>query len=208
MPRPPRLQIAGGTYHLTSRGNRRQRIFLDDQDRRTFLGIFAAVVGRRGWRCSAYCLMPNHYHLVVETPEPDISNGMQDLNSRHAAGFNWRYGLTGHLFQGRFHSILVEREEHFLELTRYLMLNPVRAGLCARPGEWRWSSYRATLGSDAKPPFLTLEPLLGRFGGTSRTARLRFAEFVEDVNRATPGHAPAGVTLPAVARVRPRPWLR
>jgi REP-associated tyrosine transposase len=208
MPRPHRLQIAGGTYHLTSRGNRRQRIFLDDQDRRTFLGILAAVVGRRGWRCSAYCLMPNHYHLVVETPEPDISSGMQDLNSRYAAGFNWRCGLTGHLFQGRFHSILVEREEHFLELARYLMLNPVRAGLCARPGEWRWSSYRATLGSDAKPPFLTLEPLLRRFGGTSVTARLRFGAFVEDVDRARRGHAPAAVALPAVAGVRPRPWLR
>jgi REP-associated tyrosine transposase len=208
MPRPHRLQIAGGTYHLTSRGNRRQRIFLDDHDRRTFLGILAAVVGRRGWRCSAYCLMPNHYHLLVETPEPDISSGMQDLNSRYAAGFNWRYGLTGHLFQGRFHSILVEQEEHFLELARYLMLNPVRAGLCARPDEWRWSSYGATLGTDAKPPFLTLEPLLGRFGSTSANARFRFAAFVDDVDRARRGHVPAVVALPAVAGARPRPWLR
>src|SRR5205085_11255472 len=112
-------------------------IFGDDQDRRMFLGLLGVVLGRLGWRCSSYCLMPNHYHLVAETPQPDLSRGMQELNSRYASGFNWRYGLDGHLFQGRFRSIAVEGEEHFLELARYVVLNPVRAGLCSSPEEWR-----------------------------------------------------------------------
>jgi putative transposase len=206
MPRPHRRQIPGGIYHVTSRGNRRQRIFRDDQDRRAFLGIAGTVVGRRRWSCFAYCLMPNHYHLLVETPDPDISTGMQDLNSRYTAGFNWRYGLTGHLFQGRFHSVVVESEAHFLELTRYLMRNPVRAGLCASPQEWRWSSYRATLGIDPSPAFLAAEPLLGRFGGAA--GRARFATFVEDVPSPKPRQVPTVVSPPAVARVKPKPWLR
>jgi REP-associated tyrosine transposase len=208
MPRPYRPQIAGGLYHVTSRGNRRQRIFRDDQDRSAFLGTAGTVVLRRRWNCHAYCLMPNHYHVLVETPEPKISSGMQELNSRYAAGFNWRYGLTGHLFQGRFHSILVESESHLLELTRYLMLNPVRAGLCARPGEWRWSSYRATLGIDAKPPFLAPGRLLEHFEGASATGVLRFAEFVDDVAPRRSRPVPAVVSRPAMARVRPRTWLR
>jgi REP-associated tyrosine transposase len=191
MPRPHRLQVAGGIYHLTSRGNRRQRIFLDDHDRQTFLGIAETVVGRRNWRCHAYCLMPNHYHLLVETPAPDLSSGMQALNSRYAAGFNWRYGLVGHLFQGRFHSLLVESERHLLELVRYVLLNPVRAGLCERPQEWEWSSYRATLAIEPKPALLAPEWLLAQFGGNSASARLRFTEFVAEGHRRSPSQVPA-----------------
>jgi putative transposase len=180
MPRPHRAQIADGIYHLTARGNRRQPIFLDDQDRRTFLEIAGIVVRRRGWRCHAYCLMPNHYHLVVETPAPDLSRGMQHLNSRYAESFNWRHEVDGHLFQGRFHSVVIESDWHLLELARYLVLNPVRAGLCETPGQWAWSSYGPALGISEQPAFLTLDWLLGRFGSEPDRARSAFARFVED----------------------------
>jgi REP element-mobilizing transposase RayT len=206
MPRAHRVQIAGGLYHLTSRGNRRQSIFGDDQDRRWFLGLLGIVVDRLGWRCHSYCLMPNHYHLVAETPEPDLSRGMRELNSRYASCFKWRYGLDGHLFQGRFRSILVEREEHLLEAARYVVLNPVRAGLCENPEEWRWSSYRATLGLERKPAFLSLEPLLGRFGGVSEKGRLSFAAFVREGVAPEPRHGRSSVGPAATAGVRPRPW--
>jgi putative transposase len=206
MPRAPRLQIAGGLYHLTSRGNRRQPIFADDQDRRFFLGLVDIVVARLRWRCHSYCLMPNHYHLVAETPEPDLSRGMQELNSRYASCFNWRHGLDGHLFQGRFRSILIEREEHFLEAVRYVVLNPVRAGLCGSPEEWRWSSYRATLGLEPKPAFLSLEALLGRFGGVSAAGRPAFAAFVRESGASKPRQGRRSLAPPATAGVRLRPW--
>lgn len=180
MARPPRLQIAGGIYHLTARGNRRQPIFLDDDDRRKFLEIVGIVVEKRGWHCHAYCLMPNHYHLLVKTPTPDLSAGMQHLNSRYAEWFNWRHELGGHLFQGRFHSVLVESDWHLLELARYLVLNPVRAQLCTEPAEWPWSSYGSALGIVEQPAFLALEWLLGRFGSEPQPARAAFARFVAD----------------------------
>jgi putative transposase len=180
VPRPHRPQIANGIYHLTARGNRRQPIFLDDDDRRKFLDILGAVVRRRGWHCHAYCLMPNHYHLLVQTPAPDLSDGMQHLNSRYAEWFNWRHEVDGHLFQGRFHSVLVESDWHLLELARYLVLNPVRARLCERPADWAWSSYGPALGMIERPPFLTLEWLLGRVGSDQDGARAAFARFVAD----------------------------
>jgi putative transposase len=180
MPRPHRLQIADGIYHLTARGNRRQPIFLDDDDRRKFLDVAGAVVRRRGWRCHAYCLMPNHYHLLVQTPAPDLSSGMQQLNARYAEWFNWRHGVDGHLFQGRFHSVLVESDWHLLELARYVVLNPVRARLCESPEQWAWSSYGPALGTIERPTFLTLEWLLGRFGSDPDGARAAYTRFVAD----------------------------
>ena len=196
---------------MTSRGNRRQRIFLDDQDRRMFLAIAETAAQRRAWRCFAYCLMPNHYHLLVETPAADLSTGMQEINSRHAMWFNWRYQLDGHLFQGRFHSELVEREEHLLELARYIVLNPVRAGLCESAAHWIWSSYRPTLGLDPKPRLLKPERVLGYFGGSREIAQLRYAAFVQDVNRApdraAASHGQMGLSRSAMAGVRPQVWI-
>jgi REP element-mobilizing transposase RayT len=207
VPRPHRLQIAGGIYHLTSRGNRRQRIFLDDQDRRMFLSIAETAAQRRGWRCFAYCLMHNHYHLLVETPAADLSPGMQEINSRHAMWFNWRYELDGHLFQGRFHSELVEREAHLFELARYIVLNPVRAGLCENAAQWTWSSYRPTLGLDPKPGLLTPERLLEHFGGSREIAQLRYAAFVQDTDGATASQGQTVLSRPAMAGVRPQLWV-
>jgi putative transposase len=207
MPRPHRIQIAGGLYHLTSRGNRRQRIFLDDHDRHRFLDLAGAVARRRGWLCSSYCLMPNHYHLLVETPEPDLSAGMQEINSLHAMWFNWRYALDGHLFQGRFKSVLVESEAHLLELARYVVLNPVRAGLCESPSEWVWSSYRATVGVDPKPDLLAPDRILEGFGGSPETARLRFAAFVQERHPTLPRHAQSASPRWVMAGVRPQLWI-
>jgi REP-associated tyrosine transposase len=141
MPRPPRIQLAGGTYHVTSRGNRRQSIYHDDDDRRSFLAMRDRVVVRCGWRVHAYCLMTNHFHLLVETPRPNLSAGMQRLKCEYAAYFNERHSLVGHLFQQRFGSRLIETEEHLLEALSYIAFNPVRAGLCEHPSEWPWSSF-------------------------------------------------------------------
>lgn len=180
MPRQPRVQFEGAIYHLTARGNRRQAIFVDERDRELFLQFLTRVVRRFGWRCHAYCLMTNHYHLLVETPQPNLSVGMHLLNSTYAHRFNWRHGFTGHLFEARFHSVLVERESHFLELLRYIPLNPVRAGLSPTAGDWRWSSYAAATGRATPPPFLTLERILWEFGPGRRRAEFELEHFVHD----------------------------
>lgn len=141
MSRPHRLQIAGGTYHVTSRGNRRQSIYHDDHDRRMFLALRNQVVRRCGWRELAYCLMTNHFHLLIETPAPNLSLGMHRLNGEYARYFNERHSVDGHLFDRRFGSRLIETEEYLADALRYIASNPVEAGLCAHPRDWRWSSF-------------------------------------------------------------------
>jgi putative transposase len=133
--------VPGGIYHVTARGNRRQAVFVDDFDRRRFVEILERVVRRRRWRDRAHCLMSNHYHLIVETPEPTLSTGMHALNSVYASRFNERHGVDGHLFEGRFRASLLEAEEHLHEALRYIAFNPVRAGLCAHPSDWPWTSW-------------------------------------------------------------------
>ena len=141
MPRPPRIEVPGGLHHITVRGNRRQAIFGDDVDRRRFLDLFDRTLRRHGWRERLYCLMSNHFHLLIETPHPTLSKGMHYLNSVYAGRFNERHCLDGHLFESRFGSVLVETEEHLEETFRYIAFNPVRAGLCEHPAEWPWSSW-------------------------------------------------------------------
>jgi REP-associated tyrosine transposase len=179
MARPLRIEFAGALYHLTSRGNERQRIFRDDWDRQSFLTILAEVQERYGWMCYAYCLMDNHYHLMVETPEPNLARGMKLLNGCHTQKINRRYDRVGHLFQGRYKSILVDRDVYMKELARYIVLNPVRAGLIDHPAQWRWSSYRATTGTAPSPEFLVVETLLLMFGDSVSESRTRFQAFVE-----------------------------
>jgi REP element-mobilizing transposase RayT len=133
--------VPGGTYHVTSRGNRLQSIFHDDYDRRVFLAIRDRVIGRCEWQLHAYCLMSNHFHLLIETPNPNLSAGMQRLKCDYAAYFNGRYSFEGHLFQQRFGSRLIETEEYFADALRYIALNPVKAGLCGHPADWPWSSF-------------------------------------------------------------------
>jgi REP element-mobilizing transposase RayT len=180
MARAPRLQIEGGVYHVTARGNRRQTIFTDDRDRMRFLALLNEVAGRLDWSGHAYCLMPNHFHLLVETPGRTLSRGLQRLNGSYAQWFNWRHGLSGHLFQGRFHSVLVETDAHLLELSRYAVQNPVRARLCDSPADWPWSSCRAMLGLARPADFLAVDRVLAHFGHDAGRARRAFHSFVHD----------------------------
>ena len=173
MARPLRIEFPGALYHVASRGNARAPIFLVDPDRHLFLDVLRDVIEHHRWVCHAYCLMPNHYHLVIETPEGNLSRGMRQLNGVYTQRFNRRHDRVGHLFQGRFKGILVERESHLLELTRYVVLNPVRAGMVRDPEAYRWSSLRATLGLAKVPGWLTVPPLVSHFG-----SRRRYREFV------------------------------
>lgn len=203
MPRPLRIQ-APGIYHVTCRGNRRQPIFTDDDDRGRYLALLGAVSRKLGWRCLAYCLMSNHVHLVLDVPDQTLSRGMQLLSGRYAQAYNRRHGWIGHLFQGRFHSVVVEEEGYSLELTRYVVLNPKRAGAVARAVDWRWSSHRALLGKERAPAFLDAGWTLRQFGHNLRRARAAYAAFVEagagvrrpapaDISRGqTPGRVPPG----------------
>jgi putative transposase len=179
MARPPRLQIAGGIYHVTTRGVRGLPIFVDDHDRTYFLALLEAIARRYGWRVHAYCLMGNHYHLLIETPGEDLSSAMQRLNGDYAQWFNWRHGLKGHVFYRRFYSVLVQRDEHLLELSRYIVLNPVRAGLAPTAARWKWSSYRATA-SGAPPPFVAPAWLLSQFHPDPCRARRVYRRFVAE----------------------------
>jgi putative transposase len=187
MPRGPRIVAAGATYHVTARGNRRQPIFAEDHDRHLFLRLLADVVRRHRWRCGAYCLLTNHFHLLVETPvaAEDLATGMHRLNGLYAQWFNDRHEFAGHLFQGRFHSTVIEREGHLLEVIRYVFLNPVRAGVCDRADRWPWSSHAATVGLVKAPTFLSLEMILELFSGDRRRAGQRLAAFVADAPPAT-----------------------
>lgn len=179
MPRMPRAHVAGGIFHVTSRGNRRAPVFADELDRFCFLGMLERTIARFDWKCLAYCLMTNHFHLVVGMREPLLSRGMHWLNGCYAQRFNGRHGFKGHLFEDRFYSEPVESHAHLLELTRYLPLNPVRARLCLHPAEWRWSSYGATVGR--RPAgFVATDAVLDLFGRTRDLARVRYEAFVAD----------------------------
>jgi putative transposase len=164
-------------YHVTSRGVARRAIFRSDDDRRTFLHSLSGVVMDRTWRCHAYCLMPNHYHLLVDTPNADLPEGMRDLNSGYATRFNTAHELDGHVFQGRYGARLVRSQEHALQVARHIPLNPVRARLCDHPAGWAWSSYRAVVGLVRAPAFLNTRTTLAWFGEDS-SAAARYGEFV------------------------------
>ncbi|MEE8607320.1 MAG: transposase [Nitrospiraceae bacterium] len=180
MSRPLRLQYPGAVYHLTSRGNARQKIFLDDEDRQLFLNTLSHIVDRYNWLCYAYCLMGNHYHLLIETPKLNLSLGMRQLNGIYTQAFNRRHRRVGHLFQGRYKAILVEKEAHLLELCRYVVLNPLRVKSKKKVQEWKWSSYRATAGLEHVAEFLTIDWVLGQFGQKRRQAQAKYREFVRE----------------------------
>jgi putative transposase len=174
------MQLAGGIFHVTARGVRRSTIFHDERDHSVFLGLLGRLIRKLSWRCHAYCLMPNHYHLVLETPEADLSAGMHWLNSRHAQWFNERHGLEGHVFDRRFYSALVESEWHLVQLSRYVVLNPVRAGLCAHPADWPWSSYRAAVGKNRLAQVVITVAWLELFGSNLDSARIGYEAFVQE----------------------------
>ena len=179
MARPLRLEYPGAVWHVTSRGNEKKSVFRDEIDRKAFLPLLARSMDRFGWRIHAFVLMTNHYHLLLETPETTLSAGMRELNGIYTQAFNRRHGRVGHLFQGRFKGILVEKESHLLELTRYVVLNPVRAGIARHPADWQWSSYRATAGLESPPKWLVVDWTLNQFGQDQPTARRLYRRFVQ-----------------------------
>ncbi|MDQ6992757.1 MAG: transposase [Mariprofundus sp.] len=131
-----RIEYTDAIYHVTSRGNAQADIYLDDSDRLLFLETFAQVVQRFDWLCHGYCLMGNHYHLLIQTPQANISKGMRHLNGVYTQRFNRKYKRVGHVFQGRYKAIVVERDSYFLELCRYIVRNPVAAHMVERAGDW------------------------------------------------------------------------
>ena len=189
--------MAGGYYHVVSRGVERRAIFLDDRDRAEFVGLLERVVVARAWSCLAFCLMGNHYHLVVKTPEADLADGMQEINGRYAQDFNDRHRRDGHLFQGRYASLRIRREVHLLAAVRYVVRNPVQAGLCDDATEWQWSSHRTVLWMPMFR-FVAVAELLALFAasfGGDPGSRAVYARFVDgmsrrsDVTTWTPGNA-------------------
>ncbi|MDO8369425.1 MAG: transposase [Candidatus Nitrotoga sp.] len=145
MSRPIRIEFSNALYHVTARGDRREDIFEDDEDRQMFLSTLAQVITQFNWICHAWCLMDNHYHLLIQTPDGNLSKGMRQLNGIYTQASNRCHQRVGHLFQGRFKAILVDSDAYLLELTRYVVLNPVRAGMVKKPADWKWSSYRASV---------------------------------------------------------------
>ena len=172
------MQFPGALYHVYTRGNGKQSMFLSPRDRDCFLELVYAAVSDYSWVCHSYCLMDNHYHLLLETPESNLASGMQFLNGSYGGWFNRRHDRIGHVTQGRYHSPLVTDDSHYLELLRYMALNPVAAGFAQHPREWRWSSYRAMAGLAPAPPFLTEELALGMFSKTLAMARKQYVAFV------------------------------
>ena len=184
VPRSPRVFVADGIYHVASRGSDRQPLFLFDADRVAFLVRLAAVVERYELACLAYCLMGNHYHLLIQTRDGRVSGALQELNGGYSRHFNRVHGRSAHLFRNRFFARQIEDEAYLLTACRYLAQNPVRAGLCRDPAEWPWSSHRATAGLDPTPRFLS-ETLIRDACGGQRNWRLRYREFVAEP---TPPH--------------------
>lgn len=166
-------------FHLVSRGNNRDPIFRDDNDKQLFLRTLRTIVRENQWQCAAYCLMNNHYHLVIKTMACTLSAGMHQLNGSYARHFNRRHGRSGHVFQGRYRYIVIESEAHFLEACRYVVLNPVRAKLCTSPRDWRWSSYRCTIRPRPESQ-LAGDVVLNLFADQPEEAVGRYVKFVDE----------------------------
>ncbi len=179
MSRPLRLEYPGSLWHVTVRGNCRQDIFYDDTDRNFFLGLLGTCVTRFDWILYAYVLMSNHFHLVIQLTSETLSRGMQWLDFRSAQAMNRRHQRVGHLYQGRFNASLIEKETYFLEVLRYVVLNPVRAGMVTRPEDYAWSSHRAVLGTVEPPEWLAVDDVLAQFAPNRDIARANYRHFVD-----------------------------
>jgi REP element-mobilizing transposase RayT len=186
MARPLRIEYEGAVYHVTSRGNARSDIYLSDKDREGFLDVLGYVVERFGWVCHAYCLMTNHYHLMIETPQANLSRGMSLLNGMYTQRFNREHKRVGHVLQGRFKSIIVDKDAYLLELSRYIVRNPVAADMVDDAGDWFWSSYQATAGEIAKPNFLQVDWLLSQFGSVKTEAKAAYIDFIHKKDASSP----------------------
>lgn len=187
MVRPLRIEFAGALYHITSRGDRRENIYDSDADRDNFLEVLEKVCQQYNWSVHAYCLMSNHYHLLVETPDGNLSKGMRQLNGVYTQKYNRTNNKVGHVFQGRYKSILVDGDAYLLELSRYIVLNPVRAQMVRVAKDWRWSSYCAMVGVVPCPDWMDREWLLSCFARRQSTAIEAYKKFVvEGKNQPSP----------------------
>lgn len=197
MARPSRICYPGALYHVTARGNERRPIFRDHEDRQRFLRTLASMADAYGVICHAFVLMDNHYHLVIETPLANLSRALRHLNGVYTQAFNRRHDRVGHLFQGRFFAILIDKDGYLLNVCRYVVLNPVRAQLVTAPDEWPWSSYRATAGLSARPRFLAVDGILTCFGTRPSSAQRAYRRFVADgmTPAASPWRALRGRTV-------------
>ncbi|MES2017300.1 MAG: transposase [Pseudomonadota bacterium] len=180
MVRPLRIEFPGALYHVTARGNRRDRIYVDNFDRTLWLDILASVCARFRFSVHAYCLMPNHYHLLLETPRAQLSVGMRQLNGAYSQAFNRRHRLVGHVFQGRYAAVLCEKESYLKELARYIVLNPVRAHMVNSIDDWPWSSHAYMMGREPTPPWLHARYLLSHFDDDIEKARRTYLAFTLD----------------------------
>ena len=180
MARPLRIEFEGAFYHITSRGNEKKAIFRGTEDFARFLAAISRANERYGILVHAYVLMTNHYHLLIETPSPSLTASLHDLNTAYTNYFNRKYNRVGHLFQGRYRCILVEKDAYLLELSRYLHLNPVRAGIVQRPEDYRWSSYRSYVITLPLPAWLRTDAVLGQLSARKPEARRRYRLFVKD----------------------------
>ncbi len=180
MTRQLRIEYAGALYHVMSRGNNKQPIFESDHDRRLFLRILSRTIKTYGWICHAYCLMGNHYHLLIETIDPNLSKGMRDLNGDYTKKFNHKYEKVGHLLQGRYKAIIIEQETYLRIIARYIVLNPVADGFVKHPADWLWSSFRPTAGLSKAPKFLTINSVLSMFAKDPLVAQKKYRNFVEN----------------------------
>jgi putative transposase len=187
MARPLRIELAGGLYHVTSRGDRREDIYHGDADRHAWLDLFAQVCRQYNWICHAWCQMTNHYHIIIETAEGNLAQGMRQLNGVYTQTINRTYRRVGHVFQGRYKAILVEKDSYLLELARYVVLNPVRAGMVADAAQWPWSSYAAMIGNQTVPSWLQTDWILGQFSPQRSNGIALYIDFVR-----------AGVGLPSL----------
>jgi REP-associated tyrosine transposase len=180
MARSLRIEFAGALYHVTSRGDGREDIYLKDSDRIAFLAVLAQVSERFNWVCHSYCLMGNHYHLLIETPESNLSKGMRQLNGVYTQRFNRSHGRVGHVFQGRYKAIIVQKESYLMELSRYIVLNPVRADIVRSAKDWPWSSYRSTVGITEAPSWLNVDWLLSAYSKRKSLAIEKYRAFVAE----------------------------
>jgi REP element-mobilizing transposase RayT len=178
MPRPPRIEIENGIFHVATRAVDAAFAYRASVDRRDFLDLLWTTVGTYEWFCQSYCVMGTHYHLIVQTPNANLASGMQMLNGRYAQRFNWRYDRRGHLFGGRFMSVHISDDVHLMAAHRYVARNPVRAGLCATPSDWHWSSYRALVGDELPPIFLDVKGALSTFGTFGIASEAVFARTI------------------------------
>ena len=201
MPRKPRLEAAGGIHHVTSRCTDGLEIFTAVDDCRRFVRLLERASADGGWRVYAYCLMSNHAHLLLQTPEANLGVGMRRVQGMFAQQFNEETMRRGSVWAERFHSRLVRTEAHALQSAAYIVLNPVKAGLVSRPSEWRWSSYRATAGLDPAPSFLAVDETLSWIGPDIDRARTRYRHWIDEAALRMRGQSPPG-TVPAARQPR------